>query len=88
MPNPVNSRHWASQVDETTREYIDARIHEELRPIRDDIQALFGAISRTRESLQRDMGDVAGRVTNAEDILAMSSTRVAQLAKLAKEKDE
>lgn len=88
MPNPVSSRHWASQVDATVREYIDARIHEELKPMRDDIEALRGAISRTRESLQRDMGDVAGRVTNAEDILAMSSTRVAQLAKLAKEKDE
>lgn len=87
MPNPVNSRHWASQVDATTREYINALIHEELKPIRDDIAALRGAILAARESLQRDMGDVAGRVTNAEDLLNMSSKRVADLAKLAKEKD-
>ena len=29
MTNPVNSKHWASQVGAVTREYIDARIHEE-----------------------------------------------------------
>ena len=40
MTNPVNSKHWASQVDAVTREYIDARIHEELKPMRDDIAAL------------------------------------------------
>jgi hypothetical protein len=46
------------------------------------------AISRTRESLQRDMGDSAGRVSNVEDLLGMSAKRVADLAALAKEKDD
>ncbi len=88
MPNPVHSRHWASQVDATLREYIDARIHEELKPIRDDIAALYSAISVTRDSFNRDMGNVAGRISNTEDVLSMSAARVARLAALAKEKDE
>ena len=88
MTNPVHSRHWASQVDATIREYINARIHEELKPIRDDIAALRSAILAARESLQRDMGDVAGRMANTEDLLAMSANRAAKLADLAKRMDE
>tara|TARA_B100000035_G_scaffold274950_1_gene251657 strand:+ start:1943 stop:2203 length:261 start_codon:yes stop_codon:yes gene_type:complete len=85
--NP-NSKLWETSVDSIVREYVNARIAEELKPIRDDIQALSSAISRTRESLQQDVGNVAGRITNAEDILQLSSSRIAMLAKLAKEKDE
>ena len=88
MTNPVHSRHWASQVDVTTREYINARIHEELKPMRDDIAALRSAILAARESLQRDMGDVAGRMANTEELLAMSASRAAKLADLAKRMDE
>jgi excinuclease UvrABC ATPase subunit len=85
--NP-NSKLWETSVDSIIREYVNARLGEELNPIRDDIEALRSAISRTRESLQQDVGNIAGRVANAEDILQMSSTRVAQLAKLGKEKGE
>jgi len=88
MTNPVNSKHWASQVDAVTREYIDARIHEELKPMRDDIAALRVAILATRESLQRDMGNVAGRMSNTEELLEMSSSRAAKLASIAKQMDE
>lgn len=88
MTNPVPSRHWASQVDATTREYIDARIHEELKPMRDDIAALRSAILAARESLQRDMGDVAGRMANTEELLSMSASRASKLADLAKRMDE
>lgn len=88
MTNPVNSKHWASQVDAVTREYIDARIHEELKPMKDDIAALRVAILATRESLQRDMGDVAGRMSNTEELLEMSSSRAAKLASIAKQMDE
>ena len=88
MTNPVKSSVWASQVDSVVREYVNARINEELKPLRDDIAALRVAISRTRESLQRDMGDSAGRVSNVEDLLGMSAKRVADLAALAKEKDD
>jgi hypothetical protein len=88
MTNPVNSKHWASQVDAVTREYIDARIHEELKPIKDDIAALRVAILATRESLQRDMGNVAGRMSNTEELLEMSSSRAAKLASIAKQMDE
>jgi hypothetical protein len=75
-------------VDASTREYINARIHEELKPIRDDIAALRSAILAARESLQRDMGDVAGRMSNTEELLAMSASRAAKLADLAKRMDE
>ena len=88
MTNPVHSRHWASLVDANTREYINARIHEELKPMRDDIAALRSAILAARESLQRDMGDVAGRMANTEELLAMSASRAAKLADLAKRMDE
>jgi hypothetical protein len=88
MTNPVNSKHWASQVDAVTREYIDARIHEELKPMKDDIAALRVAILATRESLQRDMGNVAGRMSNTEELLEMSSSRAAKLASIAKQMDE
>ena len=46
----AHSRHHASQVDPTTREYINARINEELAPIRDDIEALRGALLALRET--------------------------------------
>lgn len=85
--NP-NSKLWETRVDSIIREYVNARLAEELKPIRDDIEALRSAISRTRESLQQDVGNVAGRITNAEDVLQLSSSRIAMLAKLAKEKDE
>jgi hypothetical protein len=88
MTNPVKSSAWASQVDAVVREYVNARINEELKPLRDDMAALRVAISRTRESLQRDMGDSAGRVSNVEDLLGMSAKRVADLAALAKKKDD
>ena len=88
MTNPVNSKHWASQVGAVTREYIDARIHEELKPIKDDIAALRVAILATRESLQRDIGNVAGRMSNTEELLEMSSSRAAKLASIAKQMDE
>lgn len=88
MTNPVKSSAWASKVDAVVREYVNARINEELKPLRDDMAALRVAISRTRESLQRDMGDSAGRVSNVEDLLGMSAKRVADLAALAKKKDD
>jgi hypothetical protein len=88
MTNPIASRHWASQVDAVTREYIDARIHEELKPMRDDIEALRSAILAARESLQTDMGNVAGRMANTEELLEMSASRAARLASIAKQMDE
>ena len=88
MKNPVPSNAWASKVDADTREYINARIEEELKPIRDDIADLISAISQTRESLQRDMGNVAVRMANTEELLDMSASRAAKLASIAKEMDK
>ena len=85
MTNPVHSRHWASQVDVTTREYINARINEEMRPLRDDIEALRGALLSLRETANFNSGNLVGRLNNMEELLSMSSTRIAQLRTLANE---
>lgn len=87
MTNPVHSRHWASQVDPTVREYINARINEETRPIRDDIEALRGALLSLRETAQFNAGDLIGRLNNMEQLLSMSTTRIAKLRALANEDD-
>lgn len=85
MTNPVNSKHWASQVDAVTREYIDARIHEELKPMKDDIAALLSALLVIREGSQGDVGQLTARVNDVEELLRMSSSRVAKLRQLANE---
>ena len=87
MTNPVHSRHWASQVDPTVREYINARINEETRPIRDDIEALRGALLSLRETANFNSGDWIGRLNNMEQLLSMSTTRIAKLRALANEDD-
>lgn len=87
MTNPVHSRHWASQVDATTREYINARINEEIKPIRDDIEALRGALLSLRETANFNSGDLIGRLNNMEQLLSMSTTRIAKLRALANEDD-
>ena len=81
----AHSRHHASQVDPTTREYINARINEELAPIRDDIEALRGALLSLRETSNFNSGNLIGRLNNMEELLSMSSTRIAQLRTLANE---
>ena len=61
----AHSRHHASQVDSTTREYINARINEELAPIRDDIEALRGALLSLRETANFNSGNLIGRLNNS-----------------------
>lgn len=85
MTNPVSSRHWASQVDATTREYINARINEELKPLRDDIAAVRSALLVIREGGQTDVGQLTARVNDVEALLNMSTSRVAKLRQMADE---
>ena len=80
-----NSRVWASQVDSVTREYVNARINEELKPIRDDMTALRSALLGIREGAQGDVGQLTARVNDVEELLRMSSSRVAKLRQLANE---
>jgi hypothetical protein len=87
MTNPPHSRHWASQVEATTREYVNARINEELTPIRDDIEALRGALLSLRETAQLNSGNLIGRLSNMEELLSLSTSRIAQLRTLASEED-
>ena len=62
MTNPLKSSVWATQVDANTRAYVDARIHEELKPVRDDTEALRVALLRIREASQGDIGQLTARV--------------------------
>tara|TARA_B110000046_G_scaffold184092_1_gene221730 strand:+ start:570 stop:836 length:267 start_codon:yes stop_codon:yes gene_type:complete len=88
MANPPHSRVWASQVSPVTREFVNARINEELRPIRDDIEALRGALLSLRETANFSSGNLLGRLSNMEELLSLSSTRIAQLRALANEESD
>lgn len=81
----ANSRVWASQVDSVIREYVNARINEELKPIRDDMAAVRSALSVMRQGSQSDIGQLTARVNDVEELLQMSSSRVAKLRQLANE---
>ena len=81
----ANSKLWASQVDPVIREYVNARISEELGPIRDDIAAFRVALLGMREGYQSANGDLTARVNGVEELLNMSTTRVARLRQLADE---
>ena len=87
MANPVKSDVWATQVDNVIREYVTARIHEELKPVRDDTAALLSALLRIREASQSDIGTLTARVNDAEELIKMSSWRVAKLRSLAIEEE-
>jgi len=81
----TSSKVWATRVDSVIREYVDARLTEELRPIEDDIAALRGALLGIREASQSDIGQLTARVNDAEALLQMSTSRIAQLRRLADE---
>ena len=81
----TDSRNLASKVEAVIREYTDARINEELAPLRDDIATLKDAILRLRENLQSDLGNVTGRMTSMETLVNMSTSRLAKLKEIAKE---
>ena len=87
MSNPINSSVWATQVDAVIRDFVNARIHEELKPVRDDTEALRGALLRIREASQSDMGTLTARVNDAEELIKMSSWRVAKLRSLSTEEE-
>ena len=87
MANPVKSDVWATQVDNVIREYVNARIHEELKPVRDDNEALRVALLRIREASQSDIGTLTARVNDAEELIKMSSWRVAKLRSIATEEE-
>lgn len=88
MAKAPQSRVWASQVDAVIREYVNARIVEETTPLRDDIEALRGALLSLRETAQFSSGNLIGRLNNIEELLSMSASRIAQLRALAKEDGE
>tara|TARA_B100001093_G_scaffold515792_1_gene593000 strand:+ start:5774 stop:6034 length:261 start_codon:yes stop_codon:yes gene_type:complete len=81
----AHSSVWASQVDPAIREYIDAKISEEIKPFRDDIEGLRGALLALRETANFNSGNLIGRLNNMEELLSMSASRVAKLRTLANE---
>lgn len=87
MTNPIKSSSIAGQVDALIRDYVNARIHEELKPVRDDNEALRVALLRIREASQSDIGTLTARVNDAEELIKMSSWRVAKLRAIATEEE-
>ena len=79
-----SSKVWATQVDAVIREYVGAFLNEEIKPLRDDIAALRSALLGIRESGQSDIGKLTARVNDVEDLLSMSTSRIAKLAQLAR----
>jgi hypothetical protein len=80
-----SSKVWATQVQPVVREYISAFLNEEIKPLRDDVAALRSALLSIRESGQSDVGQLTARVNDIEDLLKMSTSRIAKLAQLASE---
>ena len=83
----AHSSVWASQIDPNLREYIDARISEEIKPFRDDIEGLRGALLALRETANFNSGNLIGRLNNMEELLSLSSSRIAQLRTLANKEE-
>lgn len=81
----ANSKALASAIDPKVRDYIDAKLKEEISPIRDDLSDLLCAISEVREMSQYDAGNLIGRINNMEQVLMMSSAKIARIRDLGKE---
>lgn len=83
MTSPTKSSVWASQVDPVVREYITARINEELKPLRDDIATLRVALSNNKSATEASLGEQAAKLNDQEALLGLPSYKIAKLLELA-----
>jgi hypothetical protein len=70
----------ASSVDPKVRDYIEAKINEALRPIRDEIVVLNSAVLDARISNDTNSETVKSRIGSIEQILKLSRGRIEQIA--------
>ena len=76
----ADSRALASAIDPKVRDYIDAKIKEELSPIRDDLLATKVAISELRDADQQGRDTINAHVVKIQSVLNLSRGRVEQIA--------
>ena len=81
-PSPQN---LASFVDPRTREYIDARISQEMKAARDDISSLRTAVLALREAIHRDHGNLAAQVNDVAALVNLNPARASRLRALLEE---
>ena len=76
----ADSKALASAIDPKVRDYIDAKIKEELSPIRDDLVAINIAISELRDADQQGRDTINAHVVKIQSIIKLSRSRVEQIA--------
>jgi len=76
----ADSKALASAIDPKVRDYIDAKIKEELSPIRDDLLAIKIAISELRDADQQGRDTINAQVVKIQSIIKLSRSRVEQIA--------
>jgi len=74
---------WASRVEPHLRDYIDARINEEIKPVRDDIAACLVALSHNNAATENKLGEQAAKLNDIEHVLNLPSYKIAKLLELA-----
>ena len=63
------SPHWDNLVEASTQDYVNARISEELSSIRDDIDAITGALLALKDTSKFDLGGFIRRLNNVEEAM-------------------
>lgn len=83
----VPSRNLASAMDPVTRDYVNAKISEELKPIRDDMVAVLEALSEMRTENEVSKGEHVARINMVEEVLELSGAKVAKIRQLMEDID-
>jgi hypothetical protein len=83
----VSSNAIAASVDPKTRDYIDAKLNETLKQIRDDMTVMREALSGMRTKNDVYQGEVTARVNAVEEVLELSGAKVARIRKLMEDID-
>ena len=73
----------ASRIEPHLRDYIDARINEEIKPMRDDIAACLVALSLNNGATEVKLGEQAARLNDIDALLSLPSYKVVKLLELA-----
>ena len=77
----ADSKALASAIDPKVRDYIDAKINEEIFPIRDDLDKLSGALLQVREADAVRCNTLSARISTVHELISLSRGRVERIAK-------
>ncbi len=73
----------ASRIEPQLRDYIDGRINEEMKPLRDDIAECLVALSNNRAATELSLGEQAAKLNDIEALLRLPSYKIGKLLELA-----